>query len=81
MGILIHLTLIIAPQNKCFCRYTVISLSVCPSVRVSACVQNTTFCQSTGGAIKSHPVTALVFAGFSFEYNQNFSIKKENATY
>ena len=30
-------------------------LSVCPSV------QNTTFCQSAGGGIKLHSVTALVF--------------------
>ena len=34
--------------------------SVSLSVRVSVCVQNTTFCQSTGGGIKSNSVTALV---------------------
>ena len=36
--------MIIPSQNKCFREYTVISLSVCLSVRVSVCVQNTTFC-------------------------------------
>ena len=36
-------------------------LSVCLSVHVSVCVQNTRFCQSAGGGIKSHLVTALVF--------------------
>ena len=30
------------------------------SVQVSVCVQNTSFCQSAGGVIKSHLVTALV---------------------
>ena len=34
---------------------------VCPSIRVSVCVKNTSFCQSAGGGIKSHLVTALVF--------------------
>ena len=34
--------------------------SVCASVRVSVCVQNTTFCQSAGGGTKSHSVTVLV---------------------
>ena len=34
--------------------------SVCLFVHVSVCVQNTSFCQSTGGGIKSHEVTALV---------------------
>ena len=38
---------------------------VCPSVRVSVCVQDTTFCQSAGGAIKSHSVTVLVCAWFT----------------
>ena len=33
---------------------------VCPSVHVSVCVQNTTFCQSAGRSTKSHLVTALV---------------------
>ena len=40
-------------------------LYVCPSVylcvRMSACVKNTSFCQSAGGGIKSHSATALVF--------------------
>ena len=35
-------------------------MSMCPSVYLS--VQNTGFCQSTGRGIKSHLVTALVFA-------------------
>ena len=35
--------------------------SVCVSVRVSVCVQNTSFCQTAGGGIKPHLVTALVF--------------------
>ena len=38
--------------------------SACLSIHVSmcqsACVQNTSVCQSTGGGIKSHLVTALV---------------------
>ena len=34
--------------------------SVCVSIGVSVCVQNTTFCQSAGGGIRSHSVTALV---------------------
>ena len=48
-------------QNECLQGYTGISLSVhmyvCLAVhllRVSVCVQNTTFCQSTGWGIKSH---------------------------
>ena len=32
---------------------------VCPSVCLSVCVQNTSFCQSTGRGIKSHLVTVL----------------------
>ena len=38
-------------------------LSVHVSVRLSLClsVQNTTFCQSAGGGIKSHSETALVY--------------------
>ena len=45
--------------------YTGISLSVhlCVHVSVSICVQNTSFCQSSGGSIKLHLVTALVFIG------------------
>ena len=43
---------------------------VCPSVRpcvcVSVCVQNTRFCQSAGGGIKSHLVTALILNGKDF---------------
>ena len=50
----------IPPQTKCFRGYTEISLSVCLSV--SICVQNTNFCQSNGGGIKSHLLTALVFS-------------------
>ena len=34
--------------------------SVYVSVRVAVCVQNTCFCQSASGGIKSHVVTALV---------------------
>ena len=34
--------------------------TVCPSIRVSVCVQNTSFCQSAGGGIKSHLVTSLL---------------------
>ena len=34
--------------------------SVCLSIHVSVFVQNTIFCQSAGGGIKSHSVTALV---------------------
>ena len=36
-------------------------LSVHVSVCQSICVQNTSVCQSAGGGIKSHLVTALVF--------------------
>ena len=39
-------------QPVCLC----VHLSIC----VSVCVQNTTFCQSAGGGIKSHSVTAQV---------------------
>ena len=34
--------------------------TVCPTIHVSVCVQNTSYCQSTGWGIKSHLVTALV---------------------
>ena len=37
---------------------------VCPSIRVSVCVQNISFCQSAGRGIKSYLVTALVLALF-----------------
>ena len=37
-------------------------LSAC-LFRVSICVQNTTFCESAGGGIKSHSVTAVVIYG------------------
>ena len=47
-------------QNEYFRGYTEISLSVCPCVCVSICVQNTSFCQSAGGDIKSHLVIGLV---------------------
>ena len=43
------------PQYDCFWGYTGISMSVC--------LQNTRFCQSTGGAIYSHLLTALVLLG------------------
>ena len=50
-----HLDIVFIPlQNKCFQGYIGISL-VC----VSVCVQNTSFCQSTGRGIKSQLVTAL----------------------
>ena len=49
------------PAKLMFFRgYTWISLSVHPCVCVSVFVQNTTFCQSTGGGNKSHSLTALV---------------------
>ena len=41
------------------------SLSVHPSICVSICVQNTSFCQSAGAGIISHLVTTLVFTIFS----------------
>ena len=47
-------------QNECFHGYPGISLSVCPCVYVSICVQNTSFCQSTGKVIKSQLVTSLI---------------------
>ena len=34
-----------------------VCLFVCPSPCVSVCVQNTDFCQSAGGGVKSHSVT------------------------
>ena len=34
--------------------------SILMSIRVSICVQNTSFCKSAGRGIKSHLVTALV---------------------
>ena len=56
---------IIRPQNECFEGYTQISLSVHSLVSlyvyVFVCVQNTGCCQSAGGGIKLHLVTALVF--------------------
>ena len=58
-------SIIIPPQNKCFADIywnKPVCLSVCPSVLVFVCVQNTTFCQSTGGSIKSHLVTVLVWS-------------------
>ena len=39
--------------------------SACLSIHVSVCVLNTSVCQSAGGGIKSHLVTALVFFSFS----------------
>ena len=62
--------IVIQLQNKCFQWYTGISLSVrpcvcptvCPSIRMSVCVRNISFCQSAGGGIKSHSVRALVYS-------------------
>ena len=45
-----------------------VCLSVCLSIRVSICVQNTTFCHSTGGAIKSDSVTPSVYFGNMHAY-------------
>ena len=56
--ILPHDSVIISPQNECF-GGTGISWSV-RAVRVSVCVQNTSFYQGAGWGIKSHLVTALV---------------------
>ena len=60
----------IPPQNECFgailetaCLSVRVSVRLC--VRVSVCVQNTTFCQSAGGDIKPPSVTALVFLSLS----------------
>ena len=39
-------------------------LSIHVSVCQSVCVQNTSVCQSAGGGIKSHLVTALVVSPF-----------------
>ena len=39
---------------------------VCPSVSVSVCVQNTSFCQSAGGGIKSNLVTVYFTWLFSY---------------
>ena len=41
-----------------FLEYTGIGLSV----RLSICVQNTNFCQSAGGGIKSHLVVVLAYS-------------------
>ena len=41
--------------------YQPVCPSVCTCVCVSFCVQNTDFCQSAGGCIQSHLVTALVY--------------------
>ena len=42
-----------SPQNECFGGYTGISLSLCPSIRMSVfvCVLNTSFCQSACGVL------------------------------
>ena len=42
-------------------------LSVIVFVHVSLCIQNTTLCQSAGGGIKSHSVTALVSSTNAFK--------------
>ena len=59
-----------------FSGYTGISPSVCPSVCMSVCAQNTTFCQSAGGGIESHSVTAL---GFVLDRIKNIVGEGENA--
>ena len=59
----------IAPQNKCFRRYTGISLSV----HVSVCVRNTSFCQRGGGGMKSQLVTALSFVCNRFQFRQIYN--------
>ena len=47
-------------------------VSVCPSMCLS--VQNTSFCPSSGGAIKSHSVTALVLVSRSIPELQNMPL-------
>ena len=66
----LQVTTFYTPQNKCFWG-VYWNKPVCPSVHVSICVQNTSFCQSAGGSIKSHLVTALVYP---FKSNCNFII-------
>ena len=41
--------------------------TICLCVNVSVCVQNTTFCQSSGGGINSHSVTALILFAAELE--------------
>ena len=49
--------------------------SACLSVRLPICVQNSSFCQSTGGGIKTHLVTALVLSKKSiFEKSRNYRL-------
>ena len=62
------ISIFIPPQNKCFRGYTGIN----PCVRACVCVQNIIFCQSAGGGIKSHLVTALVFFFLSFFLKYDF---------
>ena len=54
---------VIPSQNECF-RGKLESACLCvrPSVCVFICVQNTNFCESAGGGIKSQLVTALGFS-------------------
>ena len=55
--------LVIPQQSKCFWGVYwnhPVCLCVPVSACVSVCVQNTSFCQSTCGSIKSHLVTGLV---------------------
>ena len=52
--------------------------SMCPSICVSVHVQNTR-CQSAGGVIKSHLVTALVFIVMLYRAFEDIERKKENA--
>ena len=58
---------------------------VCTSVRmsicVSVCIQNTGFCQSAGGDIKSYLVTALVINLLSNYSNLKTSIYETKLVY
>ena len=50
-------------------------LSVCTSIHVPICVQNTSFCQSAGRGIKSHLVTALVITSLIDVFSFSLQIK------
>ena len=45
--------------------------SMCPSVCVSFCIQNSSFCQTASAGIKSHLVTSLVKLAFVDEDKSN----------
>ena len=50
--------------SRAYCNQPVrlsVLLSIGPCICVSVCVQNSSFCESAGGGIKSHLLTALVF--------------------